>query len=81
MIAAKKKKYKYLYDGNCIESCPEGTANIDNICKEDPSQVYVGKNALRVDNDEEYSSLKVVQTKAKIYVSEFSYTQNPYQYI
>ena len=72
---SKEKKYKYLYDGNCIESCPEGTTNIDNICKEDPSKVYVGKNALIVE-DEDYSSLKVVQTKAKIYVSGFSYTQN-----
>ena len=42
----KDKTNKYLYDGNCVESCPENTQNEDSVCKENPAQVNLGKNIL-----------------------------------
>ena len=70
-----EKDYKYLYNGNCIESCPEGTTPDSNLkCKEDPSKAVLGVNILNTFESE--SNLKVVKTLAKIYTSEFDYTQN-----
>ena len=68
------KDYKYLYNGNCIASCPEGTINDNYKCLEDPNKVYLETNILNIPDEE--NALKVVKTLAKSYVREFSYTQN-----
>ena len=70
----KDKTNKYLYDGNCVESCPENTQNEDFVCKENPAQVNLGKNILFL--EEEENCLRIVQNLAKLYVSEFKYTEN-----
>ena len=70
----KDKTNKYLYDGNCVESCPENTQNEDFVCKENPAQVNLGKNILFL--EEEENCLRTVQNLAKLYVSEFKYTEN-----
>ena len=69
----KELHYKYLYNGNYIESCPGGTTNVNNIINENPNKAYLGTNTLILE-DNDYR-LKVVQTSAKIYVSEFNYTE------
>ena len=70
-----EKDYKFLYNGNCVESCPEGTtSDSNNKCKEDPNRVFLGVSILNTDDNE--SSLKVVKTLARIYASEYDYTDN-----
>ena len=67
--------YKYLYSGNCVASCPENTIPDTNfICKEDPTKVYFSK--IEIDLGSGENSLKVVKNLAKVYTSEFRYTQN-----
>ena len=67
--------YKYLYSGNCVASCPENTIPDTNfICKEDPTKVYFSK--IEIDLGRGENSLKVVKNLAKVYTSEFRYTQN-----
>ena len=67
--------YKYLYNGNCVASCPEGTTPDSNfLCKEDPNKVYYAK--VEIDLGGEEYGLKVVKNLAKVHASEFDYTQN-----
>ena len=65
--------YKYLYNGNCVASCPEGTTPDSNfLCKEDPNKVYYAK--VEIDLGGEEYGLKVIKNLAKVYASEFDYT-------
>ena len=70
-----EKTNKFLYNGNCIESCPDGTINENYKCKESPNKPNLGINSIII-NDDDNNYLKVVNTLAKIYVSEFNYTEN-----
>ena len=67
---------KYLYNGVCLKSCPDGTTNDNYICKENPNKPVLAKSSIIIveGNDDNY--LKVVKTLAKIYISEFNYTEN-----
>ena len=39
-------KYKYLYNGVCLENCPENTEADNYVCKEINDECSLGKNTL-----------------------------------
>ena len=63
----------YLYNGNCVERCPEKTTldNINFICKVDKNECSLGEDEIYIENND---TMKVVETLAKSYASEFQYT-------
>ena len=63
----------YLYNGNCVEQCPEKTT-LDTetfICKVDKKECSLGEDDIYIENND---TMKVVETLAKAYASEFQYT-------
>ena len=66
--------YKYLYNGNCLKQCPEGTTNSNYICKEnDPNKVYISENPFYSDSNQTIESIEVL---AMAFAEEYSYTDN-----
>ena len=66
------KTHKYLYNGNCLEICPNGTINSNYICKEtDPDMIYVSENPIYLDNKDIIETIEIL---AKSYSEEFNYT-------
>ena len=69
----KDSDYQYLYDGNCLNSCPSGTRLDPDtlVCKDiDTNKCSFGENELYLENN----NLDVITTFVKTYLSEFSYT-------
>ena len=66
-------KNRVLFNGNCLETCPENTTldTITNICKVDKNRCSLGENDIYIENND---TMKVVETLAKTYMSEFKYT-------
>ena len=69
----KDDEYKYLYNGNCLKTCPEDTKNNSFICIEYQNKSYLSVNDL---NLKENDNLNIVENLVKNYISEFNYTQN-----
>ena len=66
--------YKYLYKGDCIESCPSDTINDNYICKfNTESCSLIISYILHFDNNE-YSSY--IKPLINAYIYEYSYTNN-----
>ena len=64
----------YLYNGICMESCPPNTKNVSFVCQvNDPNQCSFGENEIHLEGNDD---MKVVETLAKSYTSEFRYTSN-----
>ena len=64
----------YLYNGICMESCPPNTKNVSFVCQvNDPNQCSFGENEIHLEGNDD---MKVVETLAKSYTSEFRYTTN-----
>ena len=72
----KDEKYKYQYNGQCYQECPEGTS-LDNstfICKEiDINKCTLGKNKAYFNSTDDLTGIKVL---VKSYIKEFDYTDN-----
>ena len=69
----KSITHLYLYNGNCVEECPNNTI-LDNesfICKVDKNYCSLGENDIYIESND---TMKVVETLAKTYVSEYHYT-------
>ena len=65
--------YLYLFNGNCLESCPDNTVNKSFVCHVDKSECSMGVNEIYLEGQDD---MKVVETIAKTYMSEFKYTSN-----
>ena len=69
---SKDDEYKYLYNGKCVKTCPQGTDIVGNTCK-------VNENIAVVDIRTFYSKGEVTEevgTLVDIYSKEFNYTNN-----
>ena len=68
----KDNDYKYMYNGNCVKECPEGTVNENYICVVDNnSECTVSETELgniNLDNTEN------VEKIVKIYLEEYDNT-------
>ena len=69
----KDDEYRYLYNGQCLKSCPSDTTNNSFVCTERKSKAYLGVNDLYIKSDED---LNIVNNFVNTYISEFSYTNN-----
>ena len=69
----KDDEYKYLYNGQCLKSCPSDTTNKNFVCNESPDKSYLGLNQIDVI---ENNNLEIINTLVKTYISEFNYTNN-----
>ena len=69
----KDNEYKYLYNGQCLKTCPSDTTNNSFVCTERPNKAYLGVNDLYIG---EKDDLKIVNNLVNTYISEFSYTNN-----
>ena len=71
----RDNKYKYAYNGNCLEKCPNQTTADDNkICKD-----VINGEFILITNDIElnYTSfVRDIDTFVERYSEEFSYTDN-----
>ena len=68
----KDDEYKYLYNGNCIKTCPTGTVANNFICQVNSDKCILGLNELYLT---EKDDLHIIDTYVKTYLSEFGYTQ------
>ena len=70
---SKEVKYKYQYDGRCLENCPEKTKpNSDNICIENNIE-YCSKSETEIVL-KDFLTSGGVDANAKNYAKEFIYT-------
>ena len=69
----KDEEYKYLYNGECVKSCPKNTKNTSFFCLETPNQGYLGYNEIYLKKND---SLDIIGTLVGTYISEFNYTPN-----
>ena len=65
------KEYKYLYNGQCLKSCPEGMTAKDFICFENKDECTLVESDIYLKKDEDF---KMIKTLAKTYLVEFNYT-------
>ena len=63
--------YKYQYNGNCLESCPENTINDNYLCKENINKCKLSEKEIELNDGS-----KSINTLAKSYSEEFFYTEN-----
>ena len=65
-------KYKYQYNGECIEVCPEGTIEDDHLCKVKNAEICTESSS----QFKLYDFLREggVEKIAKTYANEFNYT-------
>ena len=65
-------KYKFQYNGECLDKCPNGTKEIDNICN------IINKNKCTYkrneDNLDDYLTADEINLLAKNYAKEYIYT-------
>ena len=66
----KDDEYKSLYNGNCVNQCPEDTTNVNNKCQVNSNKCTLGENELNLLNND----IEVIGTLVKTYLSEFNYT-------
>ena len=66
-------KYLYLFNGNCLESCPNKTVNNSFVCEVNKDECSLGGNKIYLEGQDD---MKVVETLAKTYMREFKYTSN-----
>ena len=66
-------KYKYQYEGECIEKCPNGTVNENNICiiKNGKSKCSYNENLYLLNDDLTNKNLELL---ALTYAKEYIYT-------
>ena len=65
--------YKYLYNGVCLKECPDGTYNVNYICKEIIDECNLGEN----DMDENFIvNQQTTETLVRTFINEFNYTKN-----
>ena len=69
----KDEVYKYLYNGNCLKECPEGTRADNYVCIVNDDKCTLGKNEIYLS---EKDNLEIIVTLVKSYISEFYYTDN-----
>ena len=69
----KDFEYKYLYNGNCLKNCPEGTININYKCIENMEECKLIESDIHLKEKEDF---KLIKTLAKTYLNEFNYTNN-----
>ena len=62
---------KYLYNGFCLEECPENTINDNYICKEIVDECKLGKNEIDINYNVNQETTKIL---VNTYISEFNYT-------
>ena len=67
----KDNIYNFLYNGNCLKECPDGTHNTNFICIVNNNNCNLGKNDIYL---AEKDNLEVIGTLVKSYISEFTYT-------
>ena len=68
----KDAVYKYLYNGVCLQQCPEGTNNINYVCQEVEDKCTLGTN--KMDNNIVINK-ETTETLVRTYISEFNYTK------
>ena len=68
-------KYKYQLEGECIERCPNGTVNENNICiiKDDKNKCSYNENSYLLNDD---LTNKNIELLALTYAKEYIYTNN-----
>ena len=67
------KIYKYLYNGNCLKACPEGTSYNGLICVEtDPERIYISEDIIYLNNN----TIEILEILAEKYATEYNYTSN-----
>ena len=66
--------YKVQYNGKCLENCPENTILENNICVVDVNRCTLTQSGFESDDDD--TDLGFVETLAKTYSNEFTYTDN-----
>ena len=71
---SKDDKYKLQYNGKCIENCPENTIQENNICIVDVNKCTLSQSGFESNNND--TDLGFVETLAKTYSNEFTYTDN-----
>ena len=68
----KDNTYKYLYNGICLEKCPENTFNDNFLCKEiNYKKCTVSQKDVRIKNYKEEGGINAI---IKSYIDEFFYT-------
>ena len=55
---------KYLYNGNCLKSCPEYTTIENYLCKDNPNKAILATNQIHISEEDDNNYLKVVKTMA-----------------
>ncbi len=76
---SKEDKYKYQYDGRCLENCPEKTKpNSDKICIENNIE-YCSKSETEIVL-KDFLTSGGIDANAKNYAKEFLYTDNHISY-
>ena len=68
-------KYKYQFEGECIEKCPNGTLNENNICiiKNDKNKCSYTENLYLLNDD---LTNKNIELLVLTYAKEYIYTNN-----
>ena len=72
----KDSTYQYLYNGNCVDKCPENTEkdNDNYLCKEiNIDKCKLSNDNIDISND---NVLEGIETLSKKYAVEFYYTNN-----
>ena len=70
----KDNTYKYQYNGNCLNTCPNNTYNNNFLCKENIiEKCTLSEIEIKLDN---FYDNEAISTLAQGYSDEFSYTNN-----
>ena len=70
---SKDSIYKYQYNGYCIRECPKDTINVSFVCQENNQKCTLIEEDIKLNITD---INKGMQTIAKAYSKEFSYTNN-----
>ena len=65
-------KYNYLFCGNCLKECPQGTMNTNNICRINNNEFYLYENEFSFDFTQDVIMAQLIES----YLYEFNYTEN-----
>ena len=68
----KDPEYKYLYNGICLQACPNNTFNNSFICMEnDFNKCTLSEKEVQLNNFQEFGGINAI---VKSYLDEFNYT-------
>ena len=67
------KDHLFLYNGNCLENCPDNTTKKGNKCFVDNTKCTLEKDDIYIEPDD---NMTVVETLVTTYAYEFNYTKN-----